>query len=88
VNRVAVSIDGRVPVLLAPEDAAALAEVLWRVGEDQKVRGGITLSIALLDAKSGGKPVLVDPSQLSALREALTRIVDRPALAAFDEHLR
>lgn len=76
-SRVAVVIDGHVPVMLAPEEASDLAAILWRAGERHNTRGAISLSIALLDAKRGGAPVAVVPSQLPALRDALARLARR-----------
>jgi hypothetical protein len=76
ITRVAVMIDGHVPIALTPEEASDLAAALWRVGEHQNARGGIALSVALLDAKKGGRPVTVEESQLPALRGALARLAE------------
>lgn len=83
-HRVAVSIDGHTPVSLTSEEASDLAEALWYVGEYQNGRGGIALSVALLDAKNGGPLVDVETSQLPALREAISRLAhgDETALAS------
>jgi hypothetical protein len=61
VHRIAVSIDGHTPIRLTPDEASDLAEALWRVGEHQNARGGIVLSLALLDAKKGGPVVAAQP---------------------------
>ena len=83
-HRIAVSIGGHTPVSLTPEEASDLADALWHVGELQNGRGGIVLSIALLDAKKGGPAVDVESSQLPALREALSGLAhgDETAFAA------
>ena len=56
---------------LTPDEAWQLSRALWRVGELQGLRGGVTLAAALLDGRFDGRTVVITASQESTLRDAL-----------------
>jgi hypothetical protein len=79
VDGVKITVSGSSCVCLDQAEARALVDSLWRVGEFENVRHAISLSAALRGSHKN-IPVIVEPTQVAALRHALDRLATRAAL--------